>query len=75
MTQGQHWAAWLSGVAEELRPLYHLESAADNLGELASALGSLANATAMSVIAQNGTQEDRATAVAYLKRWFEEFKD
>ena len=29
----------------------------------------------MSVIAKNGIDEDRAVAVAYLKRWFEDFKE
>jgi hypothetical protein len=63
-------------VAEELRPLYHIEVIADNLGTLASALDGLAHATAMSVIAQYGSNEDRAVVVAYLKRWFvEEFRD
>jgi hypothetical protein len=65
----------VSGVAEELRTLYHIESLSDHVGELASALHNLANATAMSVIAKSGTDEDRAVAVAYLKRWFEDFRE
>ncbi len=65
----------VGGVAEELRTLYHIESVSGHLGELASALDSLAKATAMSVIAKNGINEDRAVAVAYLKRWFEDFKE
>ncbi len=64
----------VESVADELRPLYHLEPVADHIGSLASALNTLANATAMSVIAKNGTEEDRAVVVAYLKNWFEEFR-
>jgi hypothetical protein len=67
----------VSDVAEEVRPLYHIESLADNAGHLsavAAALESLANATAMSVIAKNGSEEDRAIAVAHLKGWFEDFR-
>jgi hypothetical protein len=65
----------LGGVAEELRSLYHIESMSDHIGDLASALHDLANATAMSVIARSGTDEDRAVAVAYLKRWFDDFRE
>jgi hypothetical protein len=64
----------LDDLTYNLQPLYHIESLADNVGELASALHGLANATAMSVIAKNGTQDDRAVAVEYLKRWFDDFK-
>jgi len=35
----------------------------------------LSNATALSVIAQYGTEEERRTAIEILKRWFEEFQD
>jgi len=52
-----------------------IESVSDNVGELASALRDLANATAMSVIAKSGTDEDRMVAIAYLKRWFVEFRE
>lgn len=65
----------LGGVGEELRPLHHIETMADNIAELANALHHLANATALSVIAQHGTDEDRTTVVASLKRWFDEFRD
>jgi hypothetical protein len=68
-------AGAVSDISEEVRPLYHTESIADHIGELASALDSLAKATAMSVIAKNGSKEDRAIAVAHLKRWFEEFSE
>lgn len=69
-------AAAIDGVAEKLHDLYHTEQIADNLGDLASALHGLANATAMSVIAQHGLPEDHAKAIAYLKRWFhDEFRD
>jgi NTP pyrophosphatase (non-canonical NTP hydrolase) len=61
-------------VAHQLRDLYHLDSMSDHVGELASAFSSLADATAMSVIANSGTQEDRETAVKYLKQRFEEFR-
>jgi hypothetical protein len=64
-----------AAIAEELRPLYHLESAADNLGEIASALHSLANATALRVIAENGSPEDRERAVEILKQWFDDFRE
>jgi len=62
-------------IAEVLRPLYHIEEIADNLGTLASALDGLTHATAMSVIAQYGSNEDRGAAVNYLKRWFDELRD
>jgi hypothetical protein len=65
----------LSGVAEELRPLYHIETVADNIGELASALHYLAQATALSAIAKNGTEEERKIALTSLKAGFEEFRD
>ena len=71
-------ASAVSGISDELRPFYHIEPLADNvahLSDVAAALGNLANATAMSIIAKNGTDEDRAIAVAYLKGWFEEFKE
>lgn len=64
----------VGGIAEELRPLYHIESISDNIGELASALRGLADATAMSVIAKNGNEEDGAVAVEHLKRRFEDFR-
>lgn len=60
----------LGGIAEELRPLYHLEASADNLGDLASALNGVSQALAASVIAAHGKQEDRLKAVEHLKSWF-----
>ena len=63
----------IGGVAGELRPLNHIESGSESMGELALALQHLSDATALSVIAKNGTDEDRAVVVAKLKRWFEEF--
>jgi hypothetical protein len=61
-------------VAGKLHDLYHIEQIADHLGNLGSALNGLANATALSVIAQYGSTEDRAEAVSHLKSWFEEFR-
>ena len=61
----------VESVAEELRPLYKIEETNDALGELASALHHLAHAQAMSVIAEFGSEKDRATAVEYLKRQYE----
>ncbi len=61
----------IESIAEELRPLYHIEQVADNLGALAPELDGLGKVTAMSVIARYGSDEDRAAAVAYLKDWFE----
>lgn len=68
-------SASLDGIAEELRPFFHVEQVADNLGSIASSLDGLAKAMAMQVIAQGGNAEDRAKAVEYLKGWFEEFKE
>jgi len=51
------------------------ESVSDNVGEFASALRNLVNAKTMSVIAKSGTDEDRMVAIAYLKRWFVEFRE
>jgi hypothetical protein len=56
------------GIADKLEPLYHI-------GDLALALYRLANATAFSVIARYGSDEDRATVVKEMKEWFEEFRD
>jgi len=64
----------IEGIGEELRPLYHLEVVADNLGTLSSALDGLANATALAAIAQYGSTEDRTAAVARLKERFEGFE-
>jgi hypothetical protein len=61
-------------VAEELHPLRHVESMSDHIGSLAAAVSDLARATAMSVIAKSGTDEDRAVAIVYLKGWFDEFR-
>lgn len=62
-------------IAEELRPLYQLETVADNLGEIASALHTLAHATALRVIAEHGSDRDRKAMVENLKTWFEEFRE
>ena len=58
-----------------LDKLYHLETLADNVGGLEGPLHSLAEAVAMSVIARYGDDDDRAKAVAHLKRWFDDFRD
>jgi hypothetical protein len=63
----------IEGVADEIRPLYHIEQMGDYVGDLASAVNNLANATALSVIAQHGSTEDRAAVVERLKGWFEDF--
>jgi hypothetical protein len=63
----------IEGVAEESRPLYHLELLAEYLGSLASALDNLANATAISAIAKHGTEEDRTRAIEYLKQYFRDW--
>jgi hypothetical protein len=48
-----------------------LKSISDQMADIALALRALADAAAMSVIARNGTEEDRANVVADLKGWFE----
>jgi len=55
----------------ELPASYRMEEIADNLASLASELGTLAHVSAMSVIAQHGTEDDRTAALKYLKRHFE----
>jgi hypothetical protein len=55
----------------ELPASYRIEEISDSLGGISAALDRLANTTAMSVIAQYGTNEDRAAAVKHLKRRFE----
>jgi hypothetical protein len=64
----------LTDIAEELGPLRHLEGAADNLGSLATALDSLADATALRVIADHGSPEDREHALEILKGRFDIFR-
>ena len=61
----------IDGIAEELGPLYKMEYVAESLNRIAVALQRLATATAVSVIAQHGTADDRAEAVAGLKRSME----
>lgn len=61
----------VGGIAEELGNLYKLETIGDNLAEIASALSHLANATALAIIAENGTDEERAEAVRKAKGWFD----
>ena len=63
-------AAKTDPVADALQPLYHLEDLADNLELLARRLDGLASAVALHVIAQYGSQAERAKAVAHLKSWF-----
>ena len=63
----------IGGLGEEFGHLYKLENIADNLGEIASALNQLANAMTLSVIAQNGTAEERARAVQKAKHWLDSF--
>jgi len=49
----------------------HLESISGQMADIALALHALADATAMSVIANSGMEGDRAKAVGHLKDWFE----
>lgn len=63
----------IGGLSEELSHLYKLENIADNLGEIASALSSLANATILSIIAENGTAEEKAEAVQKAKGWLDSY--
>ena len=58
----------------DLHNLWHLETVADHLGEIASALDRMAKVAAMGVIAEQGSPEDREIALGYLKHWFEEFR-
>jgi mono/diheme cytochrome c family protein len=55
----------------ELPASYRIEEISEHLASLASELRSLAHASAMSIIAQYGTDEDRAAVVKYLKHHFE----
>jgi hypothetical protein len=61
----------LADLADELRPL---ETAADNLGSVATALDYLADATALRVIADHGSAEDRERALEILKGRFDAFR-
>jgi hypothetical protein len=53
--------------------LRHLETIADNLGDLSTALVSLADASAMRVIAEHGSDNDRKAVVDLLKSRLEGF--
>jgi len=64
----------VESIADELRPLYHIEQLSENVAELAAAVHSLAQANALSVIAKNGNQADRSVALEHLKGWFEDFR-
>jgi hypothetical protein len=61
----------IGGLSEELGHLYKLENIADNLGEIGSSIGLLAHATLLSIIAKNGTPEEKAEAVQKAKAWLE----
>lgn len=63
----------LGSIADSFDKMYQIENVADNLASVGVALDHLAEASAMSVIAEYGTEEDRKTAVDYLKRRYEEF--
>jgi hypothetical protein len=67
-------SASLDGIAQELKPHYHIEEVADNLAGIATSLGDLARAVALQTIAQNGNEDDRAKAIENLKNWFDDFK-
>ena len=49
---------------------YRMEEMSDHLASVASELGTLARVSALSVIAQHGSDEDRASAVKYLKQHY-----
>lgn len=56
----------IESVSEELSPLYKIEETNEMLGAIAGALSDQCQ-----VIAQYGTESDRATALKYLKRQFD----
>jgi predicted transcriptional regulator len=64
-----------SSFADEFTHFHHIENIAENLGELSSAMNGVANAIALSAIAQHGSNEDRDKAVSILKNWFDSFRD
>jgi hypothetical protein len=55
--------------------LRHLETIADNLGDLSTALVALADASAMQVIAEHGSDDDRKAVVQLLKSRLEGFPE
>jgi len=67
-------AGSIADIAAELGALYKLEAIADNLGEIASALHGVATATAMRVLVEHGSQDDREIALVHLKAQFEAFR-
>lgn len=55
----------------ELPASYRMEEISEQLANVATELGTIAHVSAMSVIAQHGSNADRAAAVKYLKQHFE----
>lgn len=62
----------IDGLSEEFHKMYYLEMLADHLADAAVGLHDLAHATALSVIARNGTEDERRVAIEHLKHWFHE---
>jgi hypothetical protein len=60
----------VASVAEELRPLYHLDTINDNHSELAGATDTIGYAIAALVIAHYGSADDRTRIIGHLKGWF-----
>ncbi len=73
------FAKELSAALEDVRGLRGLDDQVESLAQstqnIAFAIDKLANATALSVIANKGFSEDSEQAVRILKRWFEEFNE
>ena len=61
----------VESVAEELQPLYKIEELNEALNNIAQAIYDRANLSAMGLIAQYGTDEDREIALKYLKDHFQ----
>jgi hypothetical protein len=58
-------------VSEQFGAIYQIEILADKVGEVSSAVGRLANAALLTIIAQHGNHEDRNKVVEYVKRHFD----
>lgn len=61
-------------VAEELQPLKHLEAISAEITRIARCLSSIQDAVSLSLIAQYGSDEDRARILQYFKAQFEAFQ-
>lgn len=68
-------ACQIGSIAEQLEICRdYVEQMAEGISEIPMALTAVANATALSVIAQYGSAEDRVIAMGILKRWFDDFR-